>query len=438
VNAQRIASLLALSLLTAGICSPQYRALAALPREIALPRGDVLALPGLEAFGHRAQGGARVARSAHALMLRAVGSGDVALTLAGLPVKAVHVRASAPRSVRLGGQAIGVTVRGAATVVALDRVPTVEGPLRYPGGAAGLKVGDALVAVDGRKVGSDAALRALVERAGQAGRWVRLSVVREDGVHTLRAAPVFDRQLGRYRLGVYVRDKVSGVGTLTFSDPRSGAFAALGHSVRLATGARLSPRGEVAPAVVFGVVRARRGRPGQKLGSLDLSEMPLGRITRQSDVGVGGRLDRPLPGRMVPVATVAEVHPGPADLYTVLHGRKVERFALRIDRLVVDRRAGSKGMVLRIVDRRLLRQSGGIVQGMSGSPIVQDGRLVGAITHVFIHDPWRGYATFAAWMDASLCSTGTVRQAARGEADAVPARRAELLSASGRAAIHPS
>ncbi len=415
MNARKITTLLAFSLLTAGFCSPQYRALAALPDRVALPRGDAVELSDLEAFGHRDRGGVHVSRLSHGLRLVAERRGGVALTLGGLPVKSVDVQVAPQRRVVLGGQAIGVTVRGASTVVALDRVPSLDGELRYPGGVAGLRVGDALLAVDGRPVRSDAGLHELVQEAGKHAKPVRLTVLREDGVHSLLARPVFDRQLAHYRLGIFVRDQLSGVGTLTFADPARRTYAALGHSVRLAAGARLATRGEIAPAVVFGVVRAKRGRPGQKLGTLDLTRMPLGTITRNGDVGIGGRLRHPPKGQLVPIATVAQVRPGPATLYTVLRGQKVEKFNVRIDRIVSDRRAGSKGMVVRIVDPRLLRRSGGIVQGMSGSPIVQHGRLVGAVTHVFVHDPWRGYATFAEWMDESLCLPAgkSVRQTAR-------------------------
>ncbi len=432
MNARKIASLLALSLLTAGFCSPQYRALAALPDHIALPRGDALEIQDVDVFGHRDRGGVKVLRGLHGLELVARGRGGLALTVAGLPVKHVDVQVAAPRRVLLGGQAIGVTVRGAATIVALDRVPSVEGSLRYPAGAAGLRVGDTLTAVDGRAVHSDAALHELVQQAGKARRPVRLTVARQDGVHILKARPVFDRQLARYRLGIYVRDQLSGVGTLTFADPQSGTFAALGHSVRLAAGARLSPKGEIAPAVVFGVMRARRGRPGQKMGALDLSQLPLGQITQNTDVGIGGRLARLPKGRLLPIATVSEVRTGPATLYTVLHDHKVEAFRVRIDRVIADRRAGSKGMVLRIVDRRLLRRSGGIVQGMSGSPIVQGGRLAGAVTRGFVHDPWRGYATFAQWMDEALCKPagGNVRQSASRSDSAEPTAELKTEAAS--------
>lgn len=412
MNARKIASLLALSLLTVGFCSPQYRALAAVPEHIALPQGDVLRIPDLEVFGHRDRGGVHVLRRPHGLELVAFKRGGVALTFGGLPLKRVDVQVAARRQVVLGGQAIGVTVRGASTVVALDRVPSLEGDLRHPGAAAGLRVGDALLGVNGQTVHSDAGLHRLVQLAGKAGKAVRLTVLREDGVHILQARPVFDRQLARYRLGVYVRDEVSGVGTLTFSDPQRGTFAALGHSVRLADGARLSSQGEIAPAVVFGVMRAKRGQPGQKIGAPDLSQRPLGQITRNADVGIGGQLAGRTQGRLLPIATVSEVCTGPAMLFTVLHGHKVEAFKLRIERVVSDRRLGSKGMIVRIVDPRLLRLSGGIVQGMSGSPIVQGGRLIGAVTHVFVHDPWRGYATFAQWMDETLCAPHgqTVRQ----------------------------
>jgi len=421
VNARRIASLLALSLFAAGFCSPQYRALAQLPDHITLPRGDALRLSGLGAFGHRAEGGVRFVGGQGGLQLQARGSGSAVLTFGPVPVKRVAVRATAPRRVLLGGEAIAVTVRGRSTVAALDRVPTTEGPLRFPAGEAGLRVGDVLLSIDGHDVRTDGALHELVQSAGQKGRPVRVTVLREDGRHTLRLQPAFDRRLGRYRIGVYVRDQLSGVGTLSFADPERRTFAALGHPVALAAGARLSGRGEIAPAVVFGVLKAKRGRPGQKLGALDASLSPVGRITRNADVGIGGRLAHLPQGRLVAIATPAEVHAGPAELYTVLRGHKVEAFAVRVERVVLDRRAGSKGMVVRIVDRRLIELSGGIVQGMSGSPIVQDGRLVGAVTHVFVHDPTRGYATFASWMDRTLCfDGGSVRQGPR-EASGAPA-----------------
>ncbi len=242
---------------------------------------------------------------------------------------------------------------------------------------------------------------------------MRLRILRDGKPLELSVRPSFDRALGRYRLGVFVRDHVAGVGTLTFSDPSSRRFAALGHRVSLAKGADAPAAGFILPAAIVGVQRAQRGKPGQKIGVIGYGSR-LGKIERNREVGVGGALEGGhLPGRRLPIASVSQVHPGRATLYTVFRDGGVRPFHLEIERVVTDRRAGAKSLVLRVTDRRLLRLAGGIVQGMSGSPIVQDGRVAGAVTHVFIHDPTRGYGTFAVWMYEDLVAAQEERAIVR-------------------------
>lgn len=380
-----------------------------MPTQIEVAAGHPLrvavAVPGLMAVG---RDGARAAIDGGGVALMPA-SGRVDLKFGAVAVKTVRVAVVPQRKVRLGGQSIGVVARGGgASIVGFGYFPAVSGGILSPGYQAGLRVGDRVTAVDGQPVRDSRLLVAQVERAGRAGRAVRLWVQRDGKGFEVRPKPGMDRQLGRYRIGIYVRDRIAGVGTLTFTDPSSGVFAALGHSVD--AGARGRLHGVILPAAVVGVQKARMGRPGRKVGIIGVDHPRLGRIEWANDVGIGGRLDAPgFGGRLLPIATLSQVHPGPAKLYTVLRGGRVEAFAIRIDRVVLDRHMGSKAISLRVTDARLLRKSGGIVQGMSGSPVVQDGRLAAAVSHVLVHDASRGYAVFAEWMSQELASGTHVR-----------------------------
>ncbi|GMA55830.1 hypothetical protein GCM10025858_03330 [Alicyclobacillus sacchari] len=207
------------------------------------------------------------------------------------------------------------------------------------------------------------------------------------------------------QLGVYVRDKTVGVGTLTFYNPETGAFAALGHMISdVDTGRPIIGEGLMYPAVITGVQAGKIGEPGEKKGMFVHSSRELGHIAENTPYGIFGKLDvsacHATGGlrEAIPVALPTQVHPGPAVIYTVLHGQKVEPFQVRIENTSRQRTPSTKSLILRVTDPRLLSAAGGIVQGMSGSPIVQDGKLVGAVTHVFVSDPTRGYGVYAYWM----------------------------------------
>lgn len=400
VKQRRIASLLAVALICAGFLSPQYQSFALVPTEVELAEGESLQLPisvpGVHAV---ALGGARASSARGQLNLQPV-SGRVELSFGMLPLKTVKVSVVPERRVLLGGQSIGVIASGSgAGVVGYGYFPTVSGGVASPGREAGLRVEDRLTAVDGHPLRSSGQLLARVQSAGRSGHSVRLTVRRRGRVMEINARPQMDRQIGRYRLGIYLRSRTVGVGTLTFVDPYTGAFAALGHAVDPSGG---SVQGKIVPAAVMGVERAEVGRPGRKIGVIGIDRPQLGQIARANDVGIGGRMSGAMSGTILPIATISEVRPGPARLYTVLHGRRVESYAVRLERVLPDRRAGSKAITLRVTDPRLIRETGGIIQGMSGSPIVQHGHIVGAVTHVLLRDARRGYAVFAEWMYQEL------------------------------------
>lgn len=204
------------------------------------------------------------------------------------------------------------------------------------------------------------------------------------------------------RLGVYLEDTAAGVGTLSFYHPASGRYAALGHMVTDSrTGEQaIINNGRIVPALIAGIRRGSKGQPGEKIGLFQERAPSLGIITKNSSIGIFGELTNLVASNQptLPVAMAHEVELGPAYIRTVIDGDKVEQFDVKIVKVNKQTKPGIKGMVIEITDPRLLEITGGIVQGMSGSPIIQNQKLVGVITHVFVNDPTRGYGVFAEWM----------------------------------------
>ena len=313
-----------------------------------------------------------------------------------LPVRTVTVQALPPISAVPGGQAIGVLLDTAGVLVVGDAAsPAIAA-------RAGLRAGDLITAADGQPVRSKEQLAAIIQAAGQKGRSLTLTVRRLGGTSTLRVLPAPEGS--RYLIGAWVRDGISGIGTLTFYDPAADVFAALGHVVAdAATGAPYPlESGRIVPALVSGLSPGRQGAPGEKIGLFSANASTLGVIAANTSLGVFGRLvQTPVGGistRAVPIALEDQIRTGPAEMLTVIAGTRVQPFAIDIVRVVPQGRPEAKGLVVQVTDPRLLQATGGIVQGMSGSPILQDGRLIGAVTHVFVNDPTRGYGVLAIWM----------------------------------------
>ena len=211
----------------------------------------------------------------------------------------------------------------------------------------------------------------------------------------------------RYRIGLYVRDGVVGVGTLTFWDPQTREYAALGHII-IDADTRQDIKvlsGQIVSASVQSIKPGRPGRPGEKIGVFDSDGTIRGNIIKNTGYGIFGRIDEeisnPLHRYSMEVGYAHQVKKGKAQIYTVINGNDIEAFDIIIEKVYPERQNG-KGMVIRVTDQRLLNVTGGIIQGMSGSPIVQNNRIVGAVTHVFLNDPQRGYGVF---MDNMLSET---------------------------------
>lgn len=254
---------------------------------------------------------------------------------------------------------------------------------------AGLCVGDKILTMDGNKIRSAEDVLQVLQRSD--GR-IQMVVNRGGKEKELEMQPVITKE--GPRLGVYLRRGVTGIGTVTWYDPENGQFGTLGHGVNGTDGQLLSFRsGCVYEAQVISVKKGKIGQPGQLRGSVT-SDVPVGTLYRNCPRGVFGHAQSAWQGQPLPVAKNGEVSTGKATILSTVVGDQVQAYSVEILKLYPDSREDGRNLMLRVTDPKLLDTTGGIVQGMSGSPIIQDGKLVGAVTHVLVNDPTRGYGIF--------------------------------------------
>ena len=262
-----------------------------------------------------------------------------------------------------------------------------------PAEAAGLQTGDLLLAMNRQELKSTEQLQEALQENG--ARPVSLTVKRGAKTLSMTATPESGAD-GVYRLGAWVRDSMAGIGTMTYYDPQSGKFGALGHGITDVDTGQLMPvaSGSLMPSTVAAVKKGAAGVPGELTGDFR-PDVTLGELTCNCSSGVFGTLSCPeaFRGALMPVARRGEVRCGKAVIRANIEGNRVEEFNIKITKLM-DHGADGKDMMIRVTDDRLLSRTGGIVQGMSGSPILQDGKLVGAVTHVLVNSPDKGYGIF--------------------------------------------
>lgn len=284
----------------------------------------------------------------------------------------------------VGGQVVGIQVSTKGVLVAaLSPVETAEGSCS-PAESAGLKEGDLIEEVDGETV--ENAARLIDIMAAQDGKPIQLTVRRGEELLQIPVQPVQAAE-GQWRMGIWLRDSISGIGTLTFCDPVSGIFGALGHSISNGEeGAEVKlSGGSISRAEVVGVTQGAAGTPGELNGVSDLGAV-LGRIDGNTDHGIYGQAYTALGSQLL---EIGEIHTGPAQILSTVNGKEPSAYHIEINRVFRD--AEGAHVMLTVTDPALMVRTGGIVQGMSGSPIIQDGKLTGAVTHVFVDNPSRGY-----------------------------------------------
>lgn len=289
--------------------------------------------------------------------------------------------AAMPEYLIPGGNTVGIKLYTDGLVITALDSPS-------PAKKAGLRAGDTILEINGAPVHSAQEVSACL--AG--GASVRVRILRQAREAEFLVAP--EKCACGYRLGAYIRDHISGIGTLTFYDPETGLYGALGHGVNDPSGLRLlrTPGGYLVASSVSDVKKSTCGTPGALQGSFD-PDRRVGLVSQNSACGIFGTLETPPVRAAIPVGKSAQVHTGAAVILANVDGTAVQEYCVRIEKLYPQAAQG-RNLLLRVTDARLLEKTGGIVQGMSGSPILQDGKLIGAVTHVLVNSPEKGYGIF--------------------------------------------
>lgn len=287
------------------------------------------------------------------------------------------------------GKAVGIKLF-ADGVLVVSLTENSDCPARQ----CGLREGDIITAVGGRHISSTEQVQALLQTNG--GEPLALTVHRGQRTLSMTACPV-QNSGGTWQLGAWIRDSMAGIGTLTYYDPSTGQYGALGHGITDVDTAQLMPlsSGSIMETTVKAVKKGVKGDPGELKGDFSV-QRDVGTVTVNSDGGIFGTVADAgflTGGTPVPVASPSQVKTGRATILATVHGDDTAEYTVDIVRVYGDG-ASTRNMLLHITDQRLLDATGGIVQGMSGSPILQNGRIVGAVTHVLLNDPTRGYGIF--------------------------------------------
>lgn len=315
------------------------------------------------------------------------------------PMKEVELNTQETVYLMPGGHSIGVLLRSQGImVVGFSPVIVSQDQVCYPAKSAGMKTGDLILSVNGLKADSDDHLRTLIAQESSDGKDLDFVVEREGKEQLVKVTPEFCSETKSYRIGLFVRDNAGGVGTLTFYDQNSGVYGALGHVVT--NGKSSQPihiaQGRLLLSNITDIHKGAVGEPGEKVGSF-LEGSDFGSVDINGSCGIygclTGAIDQPLYSYPLPAAYSHQISAGPAKILTVIDGQEIKPYDIEIQRLLPGRTDG-KNMIIEVTDPELLEKTGGIIQGMSGSPIIQEGRIVGAVTHVFVNDPTRGYGVF--------------------------------------------
>ena len=292
-----------------------------------------------------------------------------------------------------GGNLIGLKFYiDGVHILKLDSVETESGK-KSPAKIAGLKVGDYIKEVNSIPVYTNEDLIKIIQFSEDA----ELTIERNGYKFKVKITPAISKDDGDKKLGIWVRDSTAGIGTVTFYNPENKTFGALGHAITDQDTGKilLMKNASTYNALVTTIRKGKSGDPGE-LGGVFLSDdRYLGELFSNSPVGIFGSYNiLKLSHSPVPVASQSEISEGDATIYCCINGEEINQYKIEISKIIKSSLYTSKGMVIRITDPKLLEKTEGIVQGMSGSPIIQNGKLVGAITHVFVNDPTRGYGIF--------------------------------------------
>lgn len=315
-----------------------------------------------------------------------------------LPIKTVQIDIVEENQVVPCGTPFGIKLfTEGVMVIGTSNVKTQQGNAN-PAKQSGIKKGDVITKINDYQIKSNEDLAYMVENSS--GKPLSVSITRGNITFDTSLTPVKPVNEDMYRVGIWVRDSSAGIGTITFYNVKNSSFSGLGHGICDIDTGELLPlsHGDIMEASINGVNRGTRGAPGELKGYF-VNQKPIGKLKANTETGVYGTLDKvPSNSKAVKIAMKQQVKPGPAYVLTTLHDEVPKSYSINIESINYNENNPTKNILISITDNELLEKTGGIVQGMSGSPIIQNGMLIGAVTHVFINEPNKGFAIFAETM----------------------------------------
>ncbi len=307
-----------------------------------------------------------------------------------LPFRKIRLKVSAPQEVCASGELIGLRLHNKGLIVTGTAPIKCNEKSYSPAKDAGILPGDVILEINGMEIASGEDVASLLTQNSS------LTILRSNSIKKLTLSPVLDDSDGIYKMGLWVRDSTAGIGTLTFYDEENNRYGALGHAISDAdTGVLFDvQKGSIEKSNVVSITKGTSGTPGEIMGSFSSSGKVLGTVEKNCEAGIFGKFlpDSDLEGKNYPVGVMSQVKEGKATILSTVDNNTKE-YEITILRSMPFGSA-TKGMMIEITDKELLHKAGGIIQGMSGSPIIQNGKIVGAVTHVFVNDPTRGYGIF--------------------------------------------
>ena len=320
-----------------------------------------------------------------------------------IPIRTIDVEISDEKLLYLGGTPVGFAIDiDGLLILGNSAIESQNGKVNVLE-ESGLKVGDIITDINGEQVDSLEDITKIIEDKDYKGQDLTVKVIRKKEKFETKLKPALDAESGKYKLGLWVKNDASGVGTLTYVQHETDKFGALGHPITdFETGAVVPAKGgKVFGCSVVGLSKGQRGAPGEMKGVFMQGKNGKGTIDKNTDSGVFGKMTDK--SSLVDLNKSAEVggrlsvRPGKATLVSSITGVS-ENYEIEIIKANYQPKSGDKSFVFRVTDERLLDLTGGIIQGMSGSPIMQNGKIIGAVTHVFVSDPTKGYGIYIDWM----------------------------------------
>lgn len=297
------------------------------------------------------------------------------------------------------GSAIGLKLyTSGVLVVGMSEIEGVDNNKYKPYENTGIQEGDMIVEINKETVTCTTDLLSTVN--GSKGNKLSIKYVRNGQTLETNITPV---KVGNnnYKLGLWVRDAAAGVGTVSFYEPTTKTFAALGHGIQdIDTGSLLNiAKGEFVTTKIVSIIKGKKGNPGKIQGSIENSTI-IGEVYKNTEFGVYGKVTNISAlnidvSKAIEVASRDEIETGPAKIVCTLENNKTKEFDIQVEKIYANNNDNNKSMLVKVTDKDLIEKTGGIIQGMSGSPIIQNNKVIGALTHVLVNDPEKGYAVFA-------------------------------------------